>query len=148
MANQTEKIVEDIVSGLLKGTDIELVDVEYVKEQHWYLRVFIDKEGGIEIDDCQQLSEQIEAKLDETDPIKESYILEVSSPGIDRVLKKDRDFEREMGKMLDITTYAPFNGQKLTVGQLTGFDKENITINGDTTIPFDKIALIRLHIEF
>ena len=99
MANQTEQLVEKIVSDLLKEKkDIELVDVEYVKEQHWYLRVFIDKEGGIEIDDCQQLSEQLEEKLDVTNPIKESYILEVSSPGLDRILKKDRDFERGNGK--------------------------------------------------
>ena len=149
MANQTEQLVEKIVSDLLKEKkDIELVDVEYVKEQHWYLRVFIDKEGGIEIDDCQQLSEQLEEKLDVTNPIKESYILEVSSPGLDRILKKDRDFEREMGKAIDVTTYVPIDGKKLFVGQLTGFDKESVTLDGDNRIAFDKIAVIRLHIEF
>lgn len=148
MANQTEQTVERIVSDLLKDSDIELVDVEYVKEQHWYLRVFIDKEGGIEIDDCQRLSEQLEERLDKTDPIKESYMLEVSSPGLDRVLKKERDFEREMGKMIDITTYAPVNGQKLVVGKLTGFTKDSVTIDQEQTIMLDKIALIRLHIEF
>ncbi len=148
MANQTEQTVERIVVDLLKDSDIELVDVEYVKEQHWYLRVFIDKEGGIEIDDCQRLSEQLEEELDKTDPIKESYMLEVSSPGLDRVLKKERDFEREMGKMIDITTYAPVNGQKLVTGKLTGFTKDSVTIDQDQTIMLDKIALIRLHIEF
>ena len=148
MANQTEQTVERIVSDLLKDSDIELVDVEYVKEQHWYLRVFIDKEGGIEIDDCQRLSEQLEERLDKTDPIKESYMLEVSSPGLDRVLKKERDFEREMGKMIDITTYASVNGQKLVVGKLTGFTKDSVTIDQEQTIMLDKIALIRLHIEF
>jgi ribosome maturation factor RimP len=148
MANQTEERVEQIVLKLLQGKDIELVDVEYVKEQHWYLRVFIDKVGGIEIDDCQQLSEELEEVLDKSDPIKESYILEVSSPGLDRVLKKDRDFEREMGKMVDVTTYAPFDGQKLTVGQLSAFNTDSITLDEKKVIPFDKIALIRLHIEF
>ena len=125
-----------------------MVDVEYAKEQHWYLRVFIDKVGGIEIDDCQQLSEELEEVLDKSDPIKESYILEVSSPGLDRVLKKDRDFEREMGKMVDVTTYAPFDGQKLTVGKLMAFNSDSITLDEKKVIPFDKIALIRLHIEF
>ena len=75
-------------------------------------------------------------------------MLEVSSPGLDRVLKKERDFEREMGKMIDITTYAPVNGQKLVTGKLTGFTKDSVTIDQDQTIMLDKIALIRLHIEF
>lgn len=149
MANQTEQLVEKIVLDLLKDKkDIELVDVEYVKEQHWYLRVFIDKDGGIEIDDCQELSEQLEERLDKTDPIKESYILEVSSPGLDRVLKKERDFKRETGKMIDITTYAPIDGKKEFVGKLTGFDKETITIDDNQVFSLDKVAMIRLHIEF
>lgn len=149
MANQTEQLVEKIVLDLLKDKkDIELVDVEYVKEQHWYLRVFIDKDGGIEIDDCQDLSEQLEERLDQTDPIKERYILEVSSPGLDRVLRKERDFERETGKMIDITTYAPIDGKKEFVGQLTGFDKETITIDDKQVFSLDKVATIRLHIEF
>jgi ribosome maturation factor RimP len=149
MANQTEQLVEKIVLDLLKDKkDIELVDVEYVKEQHWYLRVFIDKDGGIEIDDCQELSEQLEERLDKTDPIKERYILEISSPGLDRVLKKERDFKRETGKMIDITTYAPIDGKKEFVGKLTGFDKETITIDDNQVFSLDKVAMIRLHIEF
>ena len=87
MARYIEEKVEQIVMELLKGTALELVDVEYVKEGNWYLRVFIDKEGGIEIDDCQQLSEKLEEILDEKNMIKDSYVLEVSSPGLDRVLK-------------------------------------------------------------
>ena len=84
-----EQQVEKIVLELLEGqSEIEMVDVEYVKERDWYLRVFIDKEGGIEIDDCQALSEKLEERLDAEDFITDSYILEVSSPGIDRVLRK------------------------------------------------------------
>ena len=85
MAKYVEEAVEKIVNELLADTSLELVDVEYVKERDWYLRVFIDKEGGIEIDDCQQLSEKLEEILDEKNMIKDSYVLEVSSPGLDRV---------------------------------------------------------------
>ena len=80
VGNHIENLVENLSVELLTGTDIELIDVEYVKERDWYLRVYINKVGGIEIEDCQFLSEQLEAKLDELDPIKESYYLEVSSP--------------------------------------------------------------------
>ena len=121
-ARQVEESVEEIVAGLLEGQDvIELVDVEYVKERDWYLRVFIDREGGIEIDDCQNLSERLEEELDKRDIIPDSYILEVSSPGLDRVLKKDRDFQREMGKTVDVSLYAPMDGKKLLVGTLTAY---------------------------
>lgn len=92
-----EAKVEELVSDILAGTDLELVDVEYVKEREWYLRVFLDKPGGIDVDDCQAVSEKLEAKLDELDPIKTSYYLEVSSPGIGRQLKKERDFIRHAG---------------------------------------------------
>lgn len=107
MANHIESLVEEIVVKLLQDTNIELIDVEYVKEKDWYLRVFIDKDGGIEIEDCQSLSEQLEEKLDELDPISDSYYLEVSSPGLDRALKKDKDFQRHLGDKIEITTYAP-----------------------------------------
>ena len=99
---QVEERVYDIVKELLAGQDeIELVDVEYVREHDWYLRVFIDKAGGIEIDDCQALSERLEKVLDDENVIADSYILEVSSPGLDRQLKKPRDFVREQGKKVD-----------------------------------------------
>ena len=84
-----ESAVEKIVSDIIAGSKLELVDVEYVKEHDWYLRVFLDKESGMEIDDCQWVSERLEAKLDETDLIKDHYYLEVSSPGLDRPLKKE-----------------------------------------------------------
>ena len=146
-----EQQVEEIVLELLKGqSEIEMVDVEYVKERDWYLRVFIDKEGGIEIDDCQALSEKLEERLDAEDFITDSYILEVSSPGIDRVLRKQRDLQREQGKKVDVTLYAPLEGSKdkeLT-GVLTGFDEESITLDEELKLPLEKTAQIRLHIDF
>lgn len=147
MANSIEKQVEDLALMYLKDTDIELIDVEYVKEHHWYLRVFIDKEGGIDIEDCQKLSEQLEEKLDELDPIKESYFLEVSSPGLDRVLKKDRDLTRHIGDMVEVTTYMAIDGKKTTTGKLLGFTDAAVELEGQR-IDRDKIASIRLHIAF
>ena len=146
-----EQQVEKIVLELLEEqSEIEMVDVEYVKEHDWYLRVFIDKEGGIEIDDCQALSEKLEERLDAEDFITDSYILEVSSPGIDRVLRKQRDFQREQGKKVDVTLYAPFEGskEKEITGVLTGFDEESITLDGELKLPLEKTAQVRLHIDF
>ena len=146
-----EQQVERLVQELLEGQEkIEMVDVEYVKERDWYLRVFIDKEGGIEIDDCQALSEKLEARLDAEDFISDSYILEVSSPGIDRVLRKPRDFMREQGKKVDVALYAPLEGtkDKEMTGVLTGSDEESITLDGERRLPLEKIAQIRLHIDF
>ena len=121
MANVAEKTVWQMAETLLDGSGVELVDVEYVKEKDWYLRVFIDKPEGIGIEDCQALSEKLEAKLDADDVMPEPYILEVSSPGLDRVLKKPRDFERERGKEVDVSLYEPMDGEKLLVGKLEGF---------------------------
>ena len=150
MAKVEEKVEELVRQLLSEQQEMELVDVEYVKERDWYLRVYIDKQDGIEIDDCQLLSERLEEKLDAGNVIPDSYILEVSSPGIDRVLKKPRDFEREQGKMVDVALYAPLPGQssKLLVGELTGFDGENITLDNEQQIPLQKAAQIRLHIDF
>ena len=146
---QVEDAVEAIAQELLKDQDvIELVDVEYVKEHDWYLRVYIDKEGGIDIEDCQALSEKLEEALDKGDVVPDSYILEVSSPGIDRVLRKPRDFTREQGKKVDVTLYAPREGKKLIVGELTGFNGDAIELDGETKIPLADIAQVRLHIDF
>lgn len=146
---QVEDAVEAIVQELLKDQDvIEFVDVEYVKEHDWYLRVYIDKEGGIDIEDCQALSEKLEEELDKGDVVPDSYILEVSSPGIDRVLRKPRDFVREQGKKVDVTLYAPREGKKLLVGELTGFDGDAIELDGAAKIALADIAQVRLHIDF
>ena len=149
-AKNIEEAVEVMAQHLLEGQDIiELVDVEYVKEHtDWYLRVYIDKEGGIDIEDCQGLSEKLEAELDEKNTIPESYILEVSSPGIDRVLRKARDLIREQGKKVDVTLYAPLDGQKNLTGVLTGFDGKAVTLDQSVTIELEKAAQIRLHIDF
>ncbi|MBQ7477481.1 MAG: ribosome maturation factor RimP [Selenomonadaceae bacterium] len=148
-ARHVEESVEEIVAGLLEGQDvIELVDVEYVKERDWFLRVFIDREGGIEIDDCQNLSERLEEELDKRDIIPESYILEVSSPGLDRVLKKDRDFQREMGKTVDVSLYAPMDGKKILVGILTAYGDGKITLDESQEVSMDKVSQVRLHIDF
>ena len=147
---QVENDVMAIAEELLKDqSEIELVDVEYVKERDWYLRVFIDKAGGIEIDDCQALSERLEKGLDEKDIIRDSYILEVSSPGLDRQLKKPRDFVREQGKKVDVTLYAPVDGTKEFTGVLEGYDEDakTVTIDGKAW-PLEKISVIRLHIDF
>ena len=150
MANPIEEAVEQMARKLLEEqAGVELVDVEYVKEHDWYLRVFIDKAGGIEIDDCQALSERLEKVLDDENVIADSYILEVSSPGLDRQLKKPRDFVREQGKKVDVTLYAPVDGTKEFTGVLEGYDEDakTVTIDGRAW-PLEKISVIRLHIDF
>ena len=147
--SKVESQVEDIMAEILLGTDYELVDVEYVKEgRDWYLRIFIDKAGGIDLDDCQNISEQLSARLDALDIISGAYILEVSSPGIDRILKKDKDFVREAGKVVDVTLYAPLDGKKSFVGELISRDEEFLHIKDIAPLPRDKVALVRLHIDF
>ena len=139
MAGRIEAEVEKIVEELLENTALELVAVDYVKERDWYLRVFIDKEGGVDLDDCQDLSRKLEELLDAQDLIKTSYILEVSSPGLDRELKKPRDFQREMGKDIDVSLFAPLDGKKVVTGPLSAYDGETINV-GDMAIPMDKVA--------
>ncbi len=147
MAGRIEAEVEKIVEELLENTALELVAVDYVKERDWYLRVFIDKEGGVDLDDCQDLSRKLEELLDAQDLIKTSYILEVSSPGLDRELKKPRDFQREMGKDVDVSLFAPLDGKKVVTGPLSAYDGETINV-GDMAIPMDKVAKVNLHIDF
>ena len=147
MAGRIEAEVEKIVEELLENTALELVAVDYVKERDWYLRVFIDKECGVDLDDCQDLSRKLEELLDAQDLIKTSYILEVSSPGLDRELKKPRDFQREMGKDIDVSLFAPLDGKKVVTGPLSAYDGETINV-GDMAIPMDKVAKVNLHIDF
>ena len=147
MGNRVEMAVEEIAAKLLEGSDIELVAVEYVKEKNWYLRVFIDKEGGSDIDDCSELSGKLEDILDERDLIPTSYMLEVSSPGLDRELKKERDFQREMGKSIDVSLFAPLDGEKVITGELKGYDGSSVSV-GDKVIPMEKVAKVNLHIDF
>ena len=147
--SKIETKVEEIAANLLNGdNNFELVDVEYVKERDWYLRVFIDKEGGIGLDDCQKFSEELGKVLDEQSIINNPYILEVSSPGLDRVLKKPRDFVRECGKLVDVTFYKPFEDQKMITGTLEGCENNFLKLTDRDPIAIDKIAQVRLHIDF
>lgn len=149
--DQIESVVEKLVSDIIADSKLELVDVEYVKEHDWYLRIFLDKESGIEIDDCQWVSERLESKLDESNLIRDHYYLEVSSPGLDRPLKKERDFIRHAGDKVEVKTYEPINGQKLLIGNLVGLFDGAVRIEVDgqiVDVPREKTAQIRLHIEF
>ena len=135
------------------GFGFELVDVEYVKEAGtWYLRAYIDKPGGITVDDCEAVSRKFSDVLDEKDYIEETYIFEVSSPGLGRPLKKDKDFQRSLGEEVEIRTYRPIDRQKEFVGELKAYDKESVTIvyEDDTEQTFQRqeIALIRLALDF
>lgn len=146
---RTEKLLEPIISE----NNFELVDVEYVKEAGtYYLRVYVDKEGGISIDDCEIVSRALSDLLDEHDFIPDSYILEVSSPGLGRTLKKDKDFLRSIGEEVDIKLYKPIDKQKDFNGILESYDGEKIVIriDEDNTMEFTKkeIALIRLAFDF
>ena len=149
MANKIETAVEKIAEQLIaEMPGLELVDVEYVKERNWYLRVYIDKEGGIDLDDCQRFSEKLGALLDRESYLRDPYVLEVSSPGLDRALKKPRDFIRERGKSVDVSFYAPLDGKKSVTGVLEGCDGNFLALEGLEPIPMDKISLVRLHIDF
>lgn len=151
--NRVESIVEEIVQPIVEQENIELVDVEYKKEgPHKYLRVYIDKPEGISLDDCQRVSEQLSEKLDETDPIEENYFLEVSSPGLDRPLKKPEDYVKFSGRDVEIKLYEPINNKKLFEGELLEFKDSIVKIQLDNAdileIPLEKIALTRLAIKF
>ena len=148
MSNQIEDKVETLMQTILQDTEFELVDVEYVKERDWYLRVFVDKDGGIDLDDCKILSEKLGELLDKESVINDSYILEMSSPGLDRVLKKDRDFVRESGKTVDVTLYAPIEGKKFFTGVLEGRDEKFLRLTETIPLPREKVAHVRLHIDF
>ena len=148
MSNKVESKVESLMQEILQDSDFELVDVEYVKERDWYLRIFVDKVGGIELDDCKTLSEKLGEILDKESVIEGSYILEMSSPGLDRVLKKDRDFVREVGKKIDVTLYAPIDGKKNFTGVLEYRDEKFLKLEEFEPLPREKVAQVRLHIDF
>ena len=147
-----EKKAEELVMPLVEENKFERVDVEYVKEgSNWYLRYYIDKEGGITVDDCEIISRALSDKLDEKDFIEDAYILEVSSPGLGRPLKKPKDFERSIGKEVEIKLYKAINRQKDFEGTLIGYDDDMVTISVDgDNITFNRsdIALVRLAFEF
>ena len=146
---QTEKLLEPVVAEF----GFELVDVEYVKEGGtWYLRAYIDKPGGITVDDCEAVSRKFSDILDEKDYIEDSYVFEVSSPGLGRPLKKEKDFARSMGEEVEIRTYRAIERQKEFVGILKCYDAETVTIayedGSEQTFDRNDIALIRLALDF
>ncbi len=148
-----EKKTEEILIPLVEEYGYELVDVEYVKEGGtWYLRAYIDKPGGISIEDCEMVSRRLSDILDEKDYIDDSYILEVSSPGLGRPLKKEKDFKRSIGKEVEVRTYRMIDKQKEFTGILKAYDKDSVTVELEdgTEKNFDKgdIALIRLAFDF
>ena len=150
-----EQKTEEILQPLMEEHGFELVDVEYVKEGGtWYLRSYIDKPGGITIDDCETVSRRLSDILDEKDFIEDSYIMEVSSPGLGRPLKKEKDFKRSLGKEVEIRTYRMIDKSKEFTGILKEYDSGTVTIelsdDNGTCKTFDKgdIALIRLAFDF
>ncbi len=147
-----EQKAEALVTPIVEKYGFELVDVEYVKEGgNFYLRAYVDKPGGITVEDCETVSREFSDKLDEADFIDEAYIMEVSSPGLGRPLKKEKDFKRSMGEEVEIRTYRPINREKEFYGVLTAYDENSVTIDceGEEKI-FQKadIALIRLAFDF
>ena len=137
---------------LVEGCGCTLWDVEYVREGgEWFLRLYIDKEGGVNIDDCEAVSRAVDPVLDEKDPIPESYRFEVCSAGLERVLKRPGDFERFMGEPILIKLYRPKNGCKEFAAVLKGYDNGNVTATvGNTEMTFEKaeIEMVRLRVEF
>lgn len=148
-----ESRTESFLIPFLEQQRFELVDVEYVKEAgNWYLRAYIDKEGGITVDDCETVSRALSDWLDEEDFIEDSYTLEVSSPGLGRPLKKEKDFERSLGEEVEVRLYKPREGQKEYTGILKAYDKETVTIETEDSreevFTRSEIALIRLAFDF
>lgn len=155
MSKITE-VVEELVTPILNENELELVDIEYVKEgKNWFLRVYIDKDSGIDIEECGIVSERLSEKLDAIDPIPHNYFLEVSSPGAERPLKKEKDYQKAIGKNVFIKTYEPIDGEKAFEGILTEFNGETVTVEmkiktrkKTIVIPFDKVASARLAVTF
>ena len=148
--------VTDVVAALAAPIAAEqgcsLWDVEYVKEAGtWYLRVFLDKEGGVSIDDCEAVSRPLSDALDEADPIEGSYTLEVGSAGLDRTLKKPEHFQRYLGSEVEVRLYRAREGRKSVVGRLLSYDNGGVTLeSGDVPLSLEKneIAQVRLYVRF
>ncbi|TFE02795.1 ribosome maturation factor RimP [Jeotgalibacillus salarius] len=154
--SKINELTEELVNPILEEMNLELVDVEFVKEgSNWFLRVFVDKEPGVDIEECGIVSERLSEKLDELDPIQQNYFLEVSSPGAERPLKKEKDFHNAIGKQVYVKTYEPIDGMKEIEGVLDKYDGEtlNITVTIKTrkkelAVPKEKVAKARLAVTF
>ena len=148
-----ETRTEELITPILDRMNFELVDVEYVKEGGtWYLRAYIDKEGGITVNDCEAVAREMNEILDREDFVEDSYVFEVSSPGLGRPLKKEKDYIRSMGREVEIRTYRAINREKEFYGILSAYDENTVTIitEDGTEMTFEKsdIALIRLAFDF
>ena len=150
MSKITDKVTE-LARPVVEEEGCSLWDVEYVREAgSWFLRIFIDKDGGVGIDDCERISRRLDPILDEADPIPDSYVFEVGSAGAERELKRPGDFEQFMGSEVEVRLYQPVNGCKVYVGVLAGYDNGRVTVTaGKNEISFDKsqIALVKLHVS-
>ncbi len=150
--------VTELVTPILEEQNFELVEVEFVKEgKNWFLRVFIDKEGGIDIEECAFVSEHLSEKLDsiDPDPIPQAYFLEVSSPGAERPLKKEADYQRALGEYIHLSLYQPLDGEKQYEGFLQSYDNAELilkirikTREKEITVDRKNIAKARLAIQF
>lgn len=151
MAKVTD-VAQALCAPIAQAQGCEIWDVEYVKEAgSWFLRFYLDKPGGVTIDDCEAVSRALSDKLDEVDPIEGSYVLEVSSPGADRVLRTPEHFARFVGEEVDVRLYRPRNGAKTLVGKLLGEDGGNVTVElGGAPVTVEKkdVAQVRTHITF
>lgn len=149
---KTETLVEQLVEPAVQESGLELVEVTYTKEgPDWYLRVFIDHPAGVTLDTCQALSNKLNPLLDDADLVEQAYFFEVSSPGLERPLKKEADFRRYQGNKVRVTTYAPLAGQKKFEGVLKGLEAGKVIVelkDGTVEIPFDQVASARLMIDF
>ena len=150
---KTTEICENLCKAKIESLGFELCDVEFQKEYgDWVLTFYIDKPGGVTIDECEAVSRAVEPILDEADPIESEYVLSVSSLGIDRPLKKDRDFERALGSELEIKLYAPQDGKKQWIGTLSAFEADSFTVETEQgkrmTFQRKDCALVRPNIRF
>lgn len=145
-------VTEEIVKPTVEQMGYELVDVEYIKEfQQWCLNIYIDKEGGVTLNDCEKVSLAVDPLIEAADPTSgEQYFFSVSSPGLDRALKKPRDFERNIGKQVEVRLYKPVDGAKTYIGKLLRLENDNVVIdNGaETAFNMKDIALVKLFVDF
>lgn len=152
MGQPVTQKVEALIAPIIQEHGLELVDVEYIKEgAHWYLRLYIDKEEGIDLDDCTNISHAVSALLDQNDPIPQAYMLEVSSPGLERPLKKDEDFIRFQGKLIHIRTRVPYQGYQEFTGYLAGLVNNEIVLEYEEEkieIPRNIVEKANLALDF
>lgn len=155
--SKVTSVIEELVTPIVEELNLELVDIEFVKEgRSWFLRVYVDNpDGNIDIEQCAQVSERLSLLLDEKDPVEQNYYLEVSSPGAERPLKKEADFEKAVGKFIYVKTYEPIKDMKEFEGYLTAYTEQGLELDIriktrklKVFIEKDKVALARLAIDF